>query len=402
MAKVNESLLKLEDNYLFSEIFNRTEEFKKQNPDKKVIKLGIGDVTLPLAPAVIEAMHEAVEDMSKKETFQGYGKVQGYDFLINKIIECEYNVRGINLESDEVFVAGGAKGDLAGMITLFSNDDKVALADPIYPAYKDVNEMLGRENIVYLNATEENNFLPELPNEHVDIIYLCSPNNPTGVVLSKEELTKWVDYAKENDAIIFYDSAYEVFITDENIPHSIYEIEGAKEVAIEFRSFSKLAGFTGVRGSFAVVPKQLKLIRDSGEKVSANYLWRRSQSSKFGSASYIMQKGAEAIYSEEGRKQILENIQYYKNNSIYMKNELEKAGFNVFGAENSPYVWLKTPNNMKSWEFFDKLLNEVGVVGTPGVGFGKNGEGYFRLTGFSSKEDTIEAVDRIIKCVKGN
>ena len=400
MANVNENFLNLENDYLFSRITEKKNEFEKNNPNKKIINLGIGDVSLPLVPVVIEAMHKAVDEMAKKSTFKGYGIVQGYDFLINRILDVEYRKRGVELEKDEVFIASGSKGDLSGIAELFSNKNKVALMDPVYPAYRDTNIMLGRNDILYLEATSKNNFIPDIPKEHVDIIYLCSPNNPTGTVLNKEQLKNWVKYAKENNAVIFYDSVYEIFIDDDNIPHSIYEIEGAKEVAIEFRSFSKLAGFTGVRCSYDVVPKELKLFTSSGEKVEINTLYRRRQSTKFGAAPYITQRGAEAVYTNEGQKQIRENIKYYKENARYIKEKLEKVGFTVYGGEYSPYIWLKTPNNMSSWEFFDKLLNEAGVVGTPGVGFGKAGEGYFRLTAFSSKEDTKEAIDRIIKLLE--
>ncbi len=400
MANVNENFLNLKNDYLFSTITEKRNEFEKNNPDKKVISLGIGDVSLPLAPVVIEAMHKAVEEMSRKETFRGYGIVQGYDFLIDRILDVEYKKRGVTLDNDEVFIAAGTKGDLAGIAELLSEENIVALMDPVYPAYRDANIMLGRNNIVYLKATEENNFTPEIPKEHVDIIYLCSPNNPTGTVLTRKQLEEWVKYAKENKAIIFYDSVYEIFIEDEEIPHSIYEIEGAKDVAVEFRSYSKLAGFTGVRCSFAVVPKELKAYTKSGKEVDLNSLFRRRQSTKFGAASYITQRAAEAVYTEDGQKQIRENIKYYKENAKYIKEELEKVGFIVYGGKNSPYIWLKTPNGMKSWDFFDKLLNEAAVVGTPGVGFGDCGEGFFRLTAFSSKEDTKEAVDRIIKLFK--
>lgn len=400
MALVNENFLRLENDYLFSNITNKKNEYEKNNPDKKVINLGIGDVSLPLASKVIEAMNKATLEMSKKETFKGYGIVQGYSFLINRILDVEYKKRGVDLEEDEVFIASGTKGDLAGIADLLSIDNKVALMDPVYPAYRDVNIMMGRTNIVYLNATEENGFTPELPKEHVDIIYLCSPNNPTGTVLTRKQLEAWVKYAKENNAIILYDSVYEVFIEDESIPHSIYEIEGAKDVAIEFRSYSKLAGFTGVRCSFTVVPKSLKVFNQNGEKIELNNLYRRRQSTKFGAAPYITQRAAEAVYTEEGQKEIKENIKYYKENAKYIKNEFEKVGFTVYGGINSPYIWLKIPKGMNSWEFFEKLLNEAAVVGTPGVGFGKCGEGFFRLTAFSSKEDTKEAVDRIIKLFK--
>ncbi len=397
MAEVNESFLNLENDYLFSTILEKTEKYQKEHSDKKIIRLGIGDVSLPLGRTVIDAIHKATNEMANKETFQGYGKVQGYDFLIDKIIKNEYQTRGVDLLPNEVFISSGTKGDLSGIIELLSINNRVAIVDPVYPAYRDTNIMMGRNDIVYLEAKEENNFIPEIPSEHVDIIYLCSPNNPTGSVMTKQDLQKWVNYAKENQAIILYDSVYEAFITEENIPHSIYEIDGAKEVAIEFRSYSKLAGFTGVRLSFCVVPKDIKLSTKTGEKVEINNLWRRRQSTKFGAAPYITQRAAEAIYTEEGKEQIKQNICYYQENAKYIKNELEKIGFKVYGGTNSPYIWLKTPSNMSSWQFFDKLLNEAGIVGTPGVGFGKCGEGFFRLTAFSSKEDTIEAIERIIK-----
>lgn len=400
MALVNENFLRLENDYLFSNITNKKNEYEKNNPDKKVINLGIGDVSLPLASKVIEAMNKATLEMSEKETFKGYGIVQGYSFLINRILDVEYKKRGVDLEEDEVFIASGTKGDLAGIADLLSIENRVALMDPVYPAYRDVNIMMGRTNIVYLNGTEENGFVPEIPKEHVDIIYLCSPNNPTGTVLTRKQLEAWVKYAKENNSIILYDSVYEVFIEDESIPHSIYEIDGAKDVAIEFRSYSKLAGFTGVRCSFTVVPKSLKAFNQNGEKIELNNLYRRRQSTKFGAAPYITQRAAEAVYTEEGQKEIKENIKYYKENAKYIKNEFEKVGFTVYGGINSPYIWLKIPKGMNSWEFFEKLLNEAAVVGTPGVGFGKCGEGFFRLTAFSSKEDTKEAVDRIIKLFK--
>ena len=400
MALVNENFLRLENDYLFSNITNKKNEYEKNNPDKKVINLGIGDVSLPLASKVIEAMNKATLEMSEKETFKGYGIVQGYSFLINRILDVEYKKRGVDLEEDEVFIASGTKGDLAGIADLLSIENRVALMDPVYPAYRDVNIMMGRTNIVYLNGTEENGFVPEIPKEHVDIIYLCSPNNPTGTVLTRKQLEAWVKYAKENNSIILYDSVYEVFIEDESIPHSIYEIDGAKDVAIEFRSYSKLAGFTGVRCSFTVVPKSLKVFNQNGEKIELNNLYRRRQSTKFGAAPYITQRAAEAVYTEEGQKEIKENIKYYKENAKYIKNEFEKVGFTVYGGINSPYIWLKIPKGMNSWEFFEKLLNEAAVVGTPGVGFGKCGEGFFRLTAFSSKEDTKEAVDRIIKLFK--
>ena len=346
MAIVNEDFLNIKNDYLFSMIEEKKKVFKENNPDKKIISLGIGDVSLPLVPTVINAMEKATKEMAKKESFRGYGIVQGYDFLIERILEVEYKKRGINLEKNEIFIGGGSKSDLAGISEIFSRNSKVALMDPVYPAYRDVNIMLGRNDITYLKGTEENNFIPQIPNEHIDIIYLCSPNNPTGTALTKKQLELWVKYAKENNSVIFYDSVYEIFIDDEDIPHSIYEIEGAKEVAVEFRSFSKLAGFTGVRCSFVAIPKELKLYTKSGEKVELNTLYRRRQSVKFGAAPYITQRAAEAVYSDEGQKQIRENIKYYKENAKYMKQELEKIGFITYGGENSQYIWLKLPNRL--------------------------------------------------------
>ncbi len=406
MININENFLNLQDSYLFSTIAKKVAEFSKANPDKKIIKLGIGDVTRPIVPAVIEAMHKAVDEMAEQNSFKGYGPEQGYEFLREKISENDYKKRGIDIAIDEIFVSDGAKCDCGNIVDIFGINNKIAITDPVYPVYLDTNVMSGRsgkydektgkyENIVYMPATAENNFIPELPKEKVDIIYLCFPNNPTGTTLPKEELKKWVEYAKENSAIILYDSAYEAFISDENVPHSIYEIEGAKDVAIEFRSFSKTAGFTGVRCAYAVVPKNLYGFTKDGEKVSINKLWNRRQCTKFNGVSYVVQKGAEAVYSKEGQEQIKENISYYMENARIIREGLEKAGFTVFGGKNAPYIWLKVPEGLNSWEFFDKLLTEANVVGTPGVGFGPSGEGYFRLTAFGTKENTIEAMDRI-------
>ena len=404
MININENFLNLQDSYLFSTVAKKVAEFQKNNPDKKVIKLGIGDVTKPIVPAVIEAMHKATDELATAETFRGYGPEQGYDFLRNAIMENDF--KGLGIEADEIFVSDGAKCDCGNIVDIFCRKNKVAITDPVYPVYLDTNVMSGRsgnyngengmyENIIYMPVTKENNFVPELPKEPVDIIYLCFPNNPTGTVLKKEELKKFVDYAKENKAIILFDAAYEVFITEEDIPHSIYEIEGAKDVAIEFRSFSKTAGFTGVRCAYAVVPKTVFGYTKDGEKVSLNKLWNRRTTTKFNGVSYVVQRAAEATYSEEGRKQILENIKYYQDNAKIIKEGLQEAGFEVFGGVNSPYIWLKTPNNMKSWDFFDKLLKEANVVGTPGSGFGPSGEGYFRLTAFGTQENSIEAIKRI-------
>ena len=408
MFRVNDNYLNLQDSYLFSTIAKKVNEFTKNNPDKKIIKLGIGDVTKPIVPAVIEAMHKAVDEMGQKETFKGYGPEQGYEFLRNKIIEIDFKARGINILPEEIFVSDGAKSDSGNIGDILHNSNKVAITDPVYPVYLDTNVMAGRsgkfnektgmyENIVYMPVTAENNFIPELPKEKVDMIYLCLPNNPTGTTLTKEELKKWVDYAKENKSIILFDAAYEKFIMDKNVPHSIYEVEGAKEVAIEFRSFSKTAGFTGVRCAYAVVPKELYGYDKDGNKIELNKLWNRRHSTKTNGVSYIVQRAAEAVYSEEGQKQITENIEYYMNNARIIRQGLEEVGYTVFGGENSPYVWLKVPEGLTSWEFFDKLLSEVNVVGTPGAGFGPSGEGYFRLTAFGTKENILEAIDRIKK-----
>ena len=406
MIKINENFLEMQDSYLFSTIAKKVAEYTKANPDKEVIKLGIGDVTRPIVPACIEAMHRAVDEIGTKERFRGYGPEQGYDFLRKAIVQNDYKARNIDIEEDEVFVSDGAKCDCGNIVDIFSQNNKVAITDPVYPVYLDTNVMSGRggkynkekeiyENIVYLPVTAENNFKPELPKERVDMIYLCFPNNPTGMVLSKEDLKKWVDYAKENKSIILYDAAYEAFIEEENIPHSIYEVEGAKDVAIEFKSYSKIAGFTGVRCAYTVVPKKLKGYTENGEEVSLNRLWNRRTCTKFNGVSYVVQRAAEATYSEEGKKQIKENIDYYKENARIIKEGLEKAGFKVYGGVNSPYIWLKVPEGMTSWEFFDKLLNEVNIVGTPGSGFGPHGEGYFRLTAFGTRENTLKAIQRL-------
>ncbi|QNU67786.1 LL-diaminopimelate aminotransferase [Ruminiclostridium herbifermentans] len=403
MTYVNVNHLKLPGNYLFAEIGKRVAAFKEQNPAADIIRLGIGDVTRPLPMACIEAMHKAVDDMSRVETFKGYPEYEGYDFLINKIIEFDYKKRGINIEIDEVFVSDGAKSDTANIQELFGQNSRIAVTDPVYPVYVDSNVMAGRtgeysngkwSNVTYLPCTAENNFIPELPKEKVDLIYLCLPNNPTGTTLTKEQLKVWVDYAAKNKSVILFDSAYEAFITQEEVPHSIYEIEGAKEVAIEFRSYSKTAGFTGTRCAYVVIPKELKVYTSEGEEVGLNRLWYRRQATKFNGVSYIVQRGAEAIYSEEGQKQVKETIAYYLNNASIIKNGLESIGIKVFGGVNAPYIWMRTPNGMDSWEFFDKLLSEANIVGTPGVGFGPSGQGYFRLTAFGNLENTLAAVER--------
>ena len=406
MFKVNENYLKLPGSYLFSNIGKKVAAYKEANPDKSIISLGIGDVTQPLAPEIIKSLHSAVDEMGKAETFHGYAPDLGYEFLRNAIADGDYKSRGCDISADEIFVSDGAKCDSGNIQEIFSVDNKIAVCDPVYPVYVDTNVMAGRtgtynpttetwSDVIYMPCTAENDFVPDFPKEEPDIIYLCFPNNPTGTVLKKDELKKFVDYAKENKAIILFDAAYEIFITEENVPHSIYEIEGAKDVAIEFRSFSKTAGFTGVRCAYTVVPKTVFGYTKDGEKISLNKLWNRRTTTKFNGVSYVVQRAAEATYSEEGRKQILENIKYYQDNAKIIKDGLKEAGFEVFGGVNSPYIWLKTPNNMKSWDFFDKLLEEANVVGTPGSGFGPSGEGYFRLTAFGTQENSIEAIKRI-------
>ena len=391
---INENFLKLEDSYLFSTIAKKVAEYQKNNPNKKIIKLGIGDVTKPIVPAVIEAMHKAVDEIGTLEGFKGYGPEQGYDFIRNAIVENEY--KNLGIEPDEIFVSDGAKCDCGNIVDIMGIDNKVAITDPVYPVYVDTNIMSGRkENIVYLPVLEENKFVPELPKEKVDIIYLCFPNNPTGTAISRQELKKFVDYAKQNNSIILYDAAYEAFITEEDIPHSIYEIEGAKDVAIEFKSYSKTAGFTGVRCAYTVVPKTVYGYTKQGEKVSLNKLWNRRTTTKFNGVSYVVQRAAEATYSAEGKAQIKENIKYYLENAKIIKKGLKEAGFTVYGGVNSPYIWLKVPDGMTSWEFFDELLEKANVVGTPGSGCGSCGEGYFRLTAFGTKENSIEAINRI-------
>ena len=406
MSYINENFLNLQESYLFSTIAKKVAKYVENNPNKNIIKLGIGDVTRPIVPACVEAMHKAIDEMGTANGFKGYGPEQGYEFLREAIVENDYRRRGIDIKKDEIFISDGAKCDCGNIVDIFSKDNKVAITDPVYPVYLDTNVMSGRsgkfdakaskyENIIYLPITEENDFKPELPKEKVDMIYLCFPNNPTGTVLSKEGLKKWVDYASKNNSIILYDSAYEAFITEENIPHSIYEIEGAKDVAIEFKSFSKNAGFTGVRCAYVVIPKELKGFSKDGKECGINKLWNRRTCTKFNGVSYIVQRGAEATFSERGKEEIKENINYYMENAKIIKQGLEEAGFKVYGGVNSPYVWLKVPKNISSWEFFDKLLEEVNIVGTPGSGFGPSGEGYFRLTAFGTRENTIEAMKRI-------
>lgn len=397
--KINENFLKIESSYLFSNIAKKVKAYSAANPEKEIIRLGIGDVTRPLAPACIEAMHKAVDEMANAETFQGYPPEYGQDFLLDAILENDYKARGIDLDKTEIFVSDGAKSDCGNIGDIFSLDNRVAVCDPVYPVYVDTNVMMGRAgdktengwtNIVYMPCTAENNFLPALPKEHVDIIYLCFPNNPTGMTATKAELQKWVDYANREGAVILFDSAYEAFITEEDVPHSIYELDGAKQCAIEFRSFSKTAGFTGVRCGYTVVPHSLKF---NGAELNA--MWARRQATKFNGVSYITQCAAAACYTPEGKQQIRDIIAYYQKNAKTIYEGLRDCGFTVYGAKNSPYVWLKTPDNMKSWDFFDLLLEKIQVVGTPGEGFGPSGEGYFRLTAFGSAENTEKAVARI-------
>lgn len=408
MITINENYLKLQDSYLFSSIAKKVEKFTKENPDKKVIKLGIGDVTRPIAPAIIDAMHKATDEMMHIETFRGYGPEHGYEFLREKIKEYDYKKRGVDIDIDEIFVSDGAKCDTGNIVEIFGQNNVVAITDPVYPVYLDTNIMYGRtgyfneenkkyDGIVYMSLAKENNFVPELPNQKVDMIYLCLPNNPTGTVLTKDQLAKWVEYAKSNKAIILFDSAYVAFIQEENVPHSIYEIEGAKEVAIEFRSFSKTAGFTGIRCAYTVVPKELKAYTKDGKEISLNKLWNRRQCTKFNGVPYITQRAAEAVYSELGQKQVKENINYYMKNAKIILEGLKDAGYDVYGGINAPYIWLKVPKGYTSWQFFDFLLKNANVVGTPGSGFGPSGEGYFRLTAFGDKADTTEAINRIKK-----
>lgn len=394
MALINENYQNLNESYLFSEIARKVSNFAKENPDKKIIRLGIGDVTKPLAPAVIDALHLAVEDMSKKETFHGYGPEQGYDFLKDVIIAGDYTSRGIEIDPDELFISDGSKSDTGNIGDIFGVNNVVAITDPVYPVYIDTNVMAGR-TVKLVDCTAENGFCPMPPSFKADLVYLCSPNNPTGSVMSKRALEEWVAYARKNNAVILFDSAYEAFITEENVPHSIYEIEGAKECAIEFRSFSKTAGFTGTRCAYTIVPKALIGYTKSGEKISVNKLWNRRHTTKFNGTPYIIQRGAAAVYTEQGQKQIKEAIAYYLENAKIIRDTLIKLGFTVFGGVNAPYIWLQCPNNMTSWEFFDYLLDKAHVVGTPGSGFGPSGEHFFRLTSFGTYENSQEAMRRI-------
>lgn len=399
MVKINEHYTEIGNNYLFAEVARRIKEYKRKNPDKKLISLGIGDITQPIAPAVIKAVNKGTIEMGEAGSVKGYSPDYGYDFLIQAILKNDFINRGISLEADEIFVSDGAKSDTGNIGDILSEDNYVAITDPAYPVYVDTNKMAGRK-IELLSCTPENNFVPAFPKKKADVIYLCYPNNPTGTVLRKEELKQWVDYALENNSLILFDAAYEAFISEPDIPRSIYEIPGAKKVAIEFRSFSKTAGFTGMRAGYTVVPKELLAETARGHVISLNTMWKRRQSTKFNGTAYIIQRGAEAVYSKEGQIQIKKIIDYYMGNARIIKSGLEGLGLTTFGGENAPYIWVKTINSMSSWDFFDLLLNKIHVVGTPGSGFGKSGEGFFRFTAFGNREDTQEAIERIKKLLE--
>ncbi len=401
MFKVNDNYLKLPGSYLFSTIGKKVRAFQAENPEKKVISLGIGDVTQPLAPSIVAALHKATDEMATRETFHGYAPDLGYEFLRSAIATTDYKARGVEIALDEIFISDGAKSDSGNIGDIFSVDNKIAVCDPVYPVYVDTNVMAGRcgeydaatskwSNVIYMPCVKEHNFVPQLPIETPDIIYLCFPNNPTGSAITKSELQKWVDYANQVSAVIIYDAAYEAYISEEDCPHSIYECEGAKTCAIELRSFSKNAGFTGTRLGYTVIPKELK----AGD-VSLNSLWARRHGTKFNGAPYIIQRAGEAVYSETGQKETRAQIDYYMNNARIIRDGLKEAGYTVSGGVNAPYIWLETPNHMSSWDFFDELLNKANVVGTPGSGFGPSGEGYFRLTAFGTYENTVEALKRI-------
>lgn len=404
MTQINDNFLKLQKSYLFVTIAKKVAAFKEANPDSRIIRLGIGDVTRPLTPAVIEAMHRAVDELADAATFRGYGPEHGYDFLQDAIIANDFKPRGISLEREEVFVNDGAKSDTGNIGDILGLKNSIGVTDPIYPVYIDSNVMSGRageliddlwNNITYMPCTAENNFVAQIPDKKIDIIYLCYPNNPTGTVITREQLQKWVEYALRHKSLIMYDAAYEAYIQDPDIPHSIYEIEGAKKCAIEFHSYSKTAGFTGVRCGYTIVPKELTAFNAEGDEIALNPLWERRQSTKFNGASYITQRGAEAIYSPEGKKQVKETIDYYMTNARIMRKTLLQTGLTIFGGENAPYIWVKTPEGVGSWEMFDHLLNKLHLVCTPGVGFGPSGEGYVRLTTFGTREDCIEAMERL-------
>ena len=405
MLHINSNFTKLPASYLFSEIARKVEAFASSHPDAPIIRMGIGDVTRPLCNAAITALHEATEHEAHQSTFRGYGPEQGYDFLRKAIASTDYNARGIDINPDEIFISDGAKSDTGNIGDILATDCRIAVTDPVYPVYVDTNVMAGRagelqpdgrwSRIIYLPCTAENDFVPALPSERPDVIYLCYPNNPTGTTLTRSQLAKWVEYARDNGSIIFFDSAYEAYITSDNVPRSIYEIEGAKEVAIEFRSFSKTAGFTGIRCGYTVIPREIYGIDDSDNKVSLHSLWLRRQSTKFNGASYLTQRAAEALYTPEGMEQTAETVAFYMTNASILRDGLTRAGLRVWGGVNAPYIWVKTPDGLTSWQFFDLLLEKCNVVGTPGVGFGPSGEGYFRLTAFGRRDHTEEAVSRI-------
>jgi len=396
MFKVNENFGKLKENYLFAEIANRVSAYTKANPDESLVKLGIGDVTLPIAPAVVEALHAAADEMGQTKGFKGYGPYEGYAFLREAIAQNDYIARGISIGANEIYVSDGAKSDMGNILDLFGENNSIGITDPVYPAYFDSNVIhSGGGNIVIIPCRPENGFIPELPKEKVDVIYLCFPNNPTGTTLTKAQLKQWVDYARENGSLILYDAAYEAYIQEENVPHSIFEIEGAKQVAIEFRSFSKNAGFTGLRCGFVVIPEELRAREKDGREVALGDLWLRRQSTRYNGNSYLTQCAAAAIYTPEGKAQVKQMVAYYMNNAHTIRTGLQEIGFTVFGGVNAPYIFLKTPAGLTSWAFFDKLLKEAKVVGTPGAGFGTMGEGYLRLTAFGSAESTKEAIERM-------
>ena len=397
MFKINENFLHLSRNYLFSTISKKIDEFTQLNPNADIIRLGIGDVTQPLSSSIIDVMHRSVNEMSRKETFRGYGPEQGYNFLREKIAETDFQQRGIQIDADEIFISDGSKSDTGNIGDILGDSNRIAITNPVYPVYLDSTIMrLGKsDKIILLECNEENGFLPDLPIKSVDVVFLCYPNNPTGTVMSREKLKKWVEWAINNNSLILFDAAYEAYIMDSDVPKSIFEIENAEKCAIEFRSFSKNAGFTGLRCSYTVVPKALKAISSNGERLSLNMLWGRRQATKFNGTPYIVQRAAEAVYSEEGQKEVGGLVSYYMKNAALIRNSLMKKGWIVFGGENAPYVWLKCPEGNDSWSFFDQLLEKCHIVGTPGVGFGSNGEGFFRLTAFNSYEKTVEAIERI-------
>jgi LL-diaminopimelate aminotransferase len=405
MAYLNDNYLKLNAGYLFPEIGRRVREYQAAHPEAKIIRMGIGDVTQPLTPSVIKSFHSAIDEMSSASTFKGYGPEQGYDFLRQAIVDNEFTPRGAKIEIDEVFVSDGSKCDTGNILDIFGKGNKVAISDPVYPVYIDTNVMNGLtgsildngyyDGVVYMPCTEENGFVPQIPKEKIDVVYLCFPNNPTGMTISKPDLKKWVDYALANKAIILYDAAYEAYISDPAIPHSIFEIEGARNCAIEFRSYSKTAGFTGTRCAYTIIPKSLMAYDQKGQAFPLNQLWLRRQTTKFNGVSYPVQKAAAAIYTVQGKKEAGEVIKYYMGNAAIMRKNFAEMGYKVFGGINAPYVWIQTKNGMKSWDFFDKLMHEIQVIGTPGSGFGPSGEGYFRFSSFASRESVLEAMERV-------